>query len=637
MSTLVPNALYCVYALVAPYLGSDRPSGIANAGSPGYHTSRADLLRQGRSGDYSIQAPADRRGNANNAAGFDLSLNAAEMKLVTTRLRTACTPVNGSYDPRIECIREFIGCLDGENVCGYNRVATGSASRSRTGWFSSGFSDSSHRWHIHVSVLRDRVDIDNDMRGLAEVIAGLKPGALGWKGSTVTTPEPAPVETPYVWDGKSYPGPENLTVGAAGAQVTYLGQRLVAHGYDGYQVGPGPEWGQRDTDGVVWFKRKQGWSGGPTVGEATWELLVAEPVKPADPPAYVWDGKSYPGIDRLMPGVSGPWVTHLGERLVAHGYRGYKVGPGPDYGAADDAGVVWFKQQQGWSGGPRTGQATWDLLEATPKAPPAPTPKPEEPTPVTATETIAGWNILRRTATVAGRKRYPARKPLIAKVLRDLGASVYLLVETDSVTAKDCAAALGDGFSYWRFKYYTIIWKQSVWERRGEATNQIEYRDKENRWLLSLPLVHKKTGRTIVFDCTHLENDGGGKGDWGHEKRLVEATHLAQLAGKGDRVGFWDCNSTTPAIISKPTARQKEKPRYILAQKIKARFLSSLGKAKVKNFDYGTHHGGKSGVKGSLIDDAWVVGDVQLVDGEFYRTDSADASDHNALRFRIRF
>lgn len=187
MATLVPLALSRVYDQIGPYLTSERKGGIANAGSPGYHTSREDLIKQGRSGDYSIQAPADKRGNAKNAAGIDITLSDAEMKTVSSRLRKACTPVAGEYDPRIECVREFIGTVDGKNVSGYNRYASGSGSRSTTGWKASGYGDSSHLWHVHVSLFRDRVEDANEMTGLAEVVAGLPRGALGWKGDNVTT------------------------------------------------------------------------------------------------------------------------------------------------------------------------------------------------------------------------------------------------------------------------------------------------------------------------------------------------------------------------------------------------------------------------------------------------------------------
>lgn len=180
MATTAPSALWGVYGLIAPHLKSEEISGIvgdAKHGS-GYHLSPQDLRARGLGkSDYSLQAPADKRGKDDQAAGIDIKLNDAEMKLVTQRLRAACE----ANDARVECVREFIGCLDRVSVCGYNRYATGSGSRSRVGWVASGFSDTSHRWHIHISCFRDTVNDRNAMAGLAELICGLPAGALGWK------------------------------------------------------------------------------------------------------------------------------------------------------------------------------------------------------------------------------------------------------------------------------------------------------------------------------------------------------------------------------------------------------------------------------------------------------------------------
>lgn len=538
MVTKMPPALYKVYEWIAPYLSSDKKGGIVNPNSPGYHTSREDLIRQGRSGDYSIQAPADRRGDAQYAAGIDITLSDAEMKVVTGRLRKACTPVNGVYDDRIECIREFIGTTDGRNVQGYNRYASGTGGRSTTGWKTSGFSDKSHLWHVHVSVFRDRVNNENDMRGLAEVIAGLNPGALGWSdsGKVVEPPvidEPPVVVPPVVVEP---PATDNYTV-KKGDTLTSIAKAL---------------------------------------GLESWKTI-------AD----------------LNKGIN-PNVVSAGQVI--------KVPAGSK-----------------------------PVTPPKPTTPDKPTtePKPEVPV-TTAIETIFGWNILRRTDIEPGRKRWGTRRPLIGKTLRAAKASVYLLNETDSTTRADCAKELGSKFNYWGFKYYGIYWDTDVWERAGNATNEFEFRDNNNRFLLSLPLRHKKTGKIVVFDCTHLENDGDPKTD-GHKARFIESTHLSEKAKSGNRVGFWDCNSTTPPTTKPADVRESQKPRVVLAMKIKARFLSSLGKTKVKNLEYGSHHGGKSGVKGPMIDDAWTVGNVEIIDGEVVRTDGTDASDHNGLKFRIKF
>lgn len=580
MVTKMPPALSKVYGWIGPYLSSDKNGGIVNPNSPGYHTSREDLIRQGRSGDYSIQAPADKRGDAQYAAGIDITLSDAEMKIVTGRLRKACTPVNGVYDARIECIREFIGTTDGKNVQGYNRYAHGTGSRGTVGWKTSGFSDKSHLWHVHISVFRDRVNNENDMRGLAEVIAGLNPGTLGWSdtGKVVEPPvvDNPPVVVPPV---VLYPEPNNNDV--------YI-EKLVS--------------GQKDSDSV-------------------WRVQDALLKLSAKKVGY--------STDIVRSG------NYNAETIDA--VKKYQAWLGDDVKYQD--GLIGAKQVE------RLFKEIGTSVNIIPKAivtPPKPTtpekpttePKPEDPK--VATETIAGWNILRRTDVEPGRKRWGTRRPLIGKHLRDAKATVYLLNETDSSTRQDCAEELGSKFNFWGFKYYGIYWHTDVWERAGDATNEFEFRDNNNRFLLSLPLRHKATGIVITFDCTHLENDGDPKTD-GHNARFVESTHLSEKAKTGRRVGFWDCNSTTPPVVANPTAREKQKPRVVLRDKIKAKFLSEI-KSKVKNGEYASHHGGKgSAPKGPWIDDAWTVGDVSFVDGELVRTDGTDASDHDMLKFRIKF
>ena len=322
MSTVAPPALRNVYTLIDPYLAYEQRSGIVNAGSPGYHTSREDLLRQGRTSDYSIQCPADRRGEPSFAAGIDIGFTRlSEQVTVHKRLRTACTPVAGTEtDPRIECLREFIGTLDGKNVSGYNRVATGSASRSRVGWVASGFSDSSHLTHEHLSVLRDRANNDNDMRGLAEVICGLGRGALGWQGPGSTAVE-------WVWDGASFPGAGRFGDGQSGPWITWLGKRLVAHGWTGYQVGPGPDWGPADKAGVIWAQQRQGFTGADAdgiPGPTTWAWLAADPVSEPAPVEYPTPAKREVYLDRLREGVTDSdsvwWVqSALTRRKLYHG------------------------------------------------------------------------------------------------------------------------------------------------------------------------------------------------------------------------------------------------------------------------------------------------------------------------------
>lgn len=186
-----------IYTLIGPHFRTELQGGIA-ANKPGYHNSRENLLAQGRSRDYSLQAPADRRGNPEASAGIDITFGSeAELVTMHRRLRKACTPdAAGNYDPRIEGVREFIGTLDGQRVSGYNRYSTGTGSRARVGWVATGYADSSHLWHEHISVFRDWADDDNFCRGLAEVLAGVAKGTFGWRDPDAVAAKPKPVSPP---------------------------------------------------------------------------------------------------------------------------------------------------------------------------------------------------------------------------------------------------------------------------------------------------------------------------------------------------------------------------------------------------------------------------------------------------------
>jgi hypothetical protein len=81
--------------------------------------------------------------------------------------------------------------------------------------------------------------------------------------------------------------PAAYFMGATGAHVTWLGQRLVAHGFGKhYAKGPGPIFGKADKANVTDFQKAQGWSGKNAdgfPGRATLQRLAAEPksAKPA--------------------------------------------------------------------------------------------------------------------------------------------------------------------------------------------------------------------------------------------------------------------------------------------------------------------------------------------------------------------
>ena len=78
--------------------------------------------------------------------------------------------------------------------------------------------------------------------------------------------------------------PAAYFVGASGAHVTWLGQRLIAHGYGRYySVGAGPNFTATDKKAVQAFQKAQGWKGTSAdglPGAQTLKLLAAAPKAP---------------------------------------------------------------------------------------------------------------------------------------------------------------------------------------------------------------------------------------------------------------------------------------------------------------------------------------------------------------------
>lgn len=102
----------------------------------GYHRARSKLPAS----DYSVKLAADRSGDASAASAIDISLSPSMMRIVTKRFMDVA---KDKTDPRRKYFREFFGTLDGRTVTGWD-TASDSATTS----------DSSHLWHVHVSVHR---------------------------------------------------------------------------------------------------------------------------------------------------------------------------------------------------------------------------------------------------------------------------------------------------------------------------------------------------------------------------------------------------------------------------------------------------------------------------------------------------
>lgn len=68
--------------------------------------------------------------------------------------------------------------------------------------------------------------------------------------------------------------PNNYGPGHSGSHITWLGERLVKHGYGRYySQGPGPIWGEADRKAVQAFQKAQGWSGADADGLPGTETL----------------------------------------------------------------------------------------------------------------------------------------------------------------------------------------------------------------------------------------------------------------------------------------------------------------------------------------------------------------------------
>lgn len=162
MAKFAPQAIKDMWPIIDKAFRSDRFSGIleGSADGSGYHHSRSDLIRRGKTRAYSIQHRLDKLGHPDAACAIDISFdNTAELATMTRRLLNAAR----AKDPRLymKC-REFGGTLDGKTVTAYNVTEQRFISMDKT-----------HLWHGHVSIHRAYSQDSAVCRGIAEVIAGI--------------------------------------------------------------------------------------------------------------------------------------------------------------------------------------------------------------------------------------------------------------------------------------------------------------------------------------------------------------------------------------------------------------------------------------------------------------------------------
>lgn len=156
--------------------------------------------------------------------------------------------------------------------------------------------------------------------------------------------------------------------GAEGTHVSQVGKRLVSLGFGKhYKSGPGPKWTDADTLNYSDYQKSLGYKGTAphqeadgVPGETTLKrLLGAIPTKTPTPPKF-------PGRAYFRPGEKNKYVTLLGQQLVKKGYGSYyKVGPGPEWGDADEKATAAFQRNHKDLAGDADGYPgplTWKIL-----------------------------------------------------------------------------------------------------------------------------------------------------------------------------------------------------------------------------------------------------------------------------------
>lgn len=166
------------------------------AAKGGYHDTRTGAGTR----DYSVAEVADDRlGPADKASGIDLTMSDAAMRLYSTRMDNACR----ARDERLfidgrPVIREFIGTKDSRTV--YCYVLTGGRARGLPADASPDYGrDSSHLWHMHISIIRRFLATKRAYEGLISILRGESLAA--WRARTapaVSTPEEESMSTQIV-------------------------------------------------------------------------------------------------------------------------------------------------------------------------------------------------------------------------------------------------------------------------------------------------------------------------------------------------------------------------------------------------------------------------------------------------------
>lgn len=103
-------------------------------------------------------------------------------------------------------------------------------------------------------------------------------------------------------------------------------------------------------------------------GDALYALVTAGKLEPGTsaPPKPTPLYAPFPGTSFFRLGKKSPLVTEMGKALVRAGYKGYAVGPGPEFTRADIKAYAWWQRKLGYSGSDADGypgKTSWGKLK----------------------------------------------------------------------------------------------------------------------------------------------------------------------------------------------------------------------------------------------------------------------------------
>lgn len=160
-SSRITDPMWRLWIEVKPEIPGVRLGGIY-ANKSGYHNTRKN--NQSRwPGNYSIRLSLDiSKGPSDKARAIDYTMSDAEMRKRTGYLRRSALDPR---DDRLAAVREFYGTLDSKSVYGLIKS-------DEDGPWNSSSADSTHLWHIHISVFTAFVNIWSALESIVSVLAG---------------------------------------------------------------------------------------------------------------------------------------------------------------------------------------------------------------------------------------------------------------------------------------------------------------------------------------------------------------------------------------------------------------------------------------------------------------------------------